>query len=46
MLLSVRRLCARSAGVEPTPNSESKIARGSRIIGSGCSGVAQLTLSV
>ena len=46
MLLSVRRLCARSAAVAPTPNSESNTARGSRIIGSGSLGEAQLIVSV
>ena len=46
MLLSVRRLAARSSGVAPTPNSWSNTTRGSRTIGSGCVGEAQLIVSV
>jgi hypothetical protein len=46
MLLSVRRFAARSAGVAPTPNSWSNAARGSRTIGNGSVGDAQLMVSV
>ena len=46
MLLRVSRREARSSGVLPEPNSMSKAMRGSRIIGSGSLGDAQLIESV
>ena len=46
MLLRVLRRAARSSGVPPAPNSMSKATRGSRIIGSGSFGDAQLIVSV
>ena len=47
MLRSSRAaLGLRSSGVAPTPNSWSKTTRGSRIIGSGSVGDAQLIVSV
>ena len=46
MLWSRFRRCARAAGVAPTPNNWSNTTRGSRIIGSGCVGDAQLIVSV
>ena len=46
MLRSSSRRSLRSAGVAPTPNSWSKMTRGSRTIGSGSSGDAQLIESV
>ncbi len=46
MLLSSRRRRARSSGVAPAPKSWSNTARGSRSIGSGSVGEAQLIVSV
>ncbi len=46
MLALVRRLRARSSGVEPAPKSISKATRGSRMRGSGSVGDAQLMESV
>ena len=46
MLLSSARRSRRSPGVAPTPNSWSNTTRGSRIIGSGSVGEAQLIESV
>ena len=46
MLRRVARRSARSSGVLPAPNSISKATRGSRIIGSGSFGDAQLIESV
>jgi hypothetical protein len=46
MLRSVARRSARCSGVPPDPNSCSKTVRGSRTIGSGWSGAAQLIVSV
>ena len=46
MLRRVTRRSARASGVPPAPNSMSKATRGSRIIGSGSFGDAQLIVSV
>ena len=46
MLRLVRRRAARSSAVPPAPKSWSKAMRGSRIIGSGSVGEAQLMVSV
>jgi hypothetical protein len=46
MLRSSERRSARSCAVAPTPNSMSNTVRGSRTIGSGSSGAAQLIESV
>jgi hypothetical protein len=45
-LLSRLRRCARASGVAPIPNNWSNTSRGSRIIGSGSVGDAQLIESV
>jgi hypothetical protein len=46
MLRSACRFAVRSSSVAPTPNNWSNTTRGSRIIGSGCVGDAQLIVSV
>ena len=46
MLLRDARRAARSSGVPPAPKSMSKATRGSRIMGSGSFGDAQLIVSV
>ena len=46
MLRLTRLRAARSAGEPPVPNSSSNASRGSRVIGSGVVGDAQLIVSM